>query len=176
MRFFSLLVVGCGLVSAAVLPEDPEGLGRDLVLEESWALGQVTKLTGNVTDLLEDEEEAALQDRSLERRKCFSTGEKFGNEKVTAKQAASYVCWNKLAGTYRRGDVQLFCANLHNNKRVNFKLGLKGKDAPVTRYIGGKECLDGMLSEINSCSHGGETTYGRWYYRYVHTRMSSFRS
>ncbi|OAL49304.1 hypothetical protein IQ07DRAFT_681264 [Pyrenochaeta sp. DS3sAY3a] len=164
MRLFSLLVVGCGLVAAAaVLPEDPEGLGRDLALEETWALGQVIKLT-NVTDVPEDEEDI-LQDRSLEKRKCFSTGEKFGNEKITAKQAASYVCWNKLAGTYRRGDVQLFCADLHNNKRVNFKLGLKGPNAPASRYIGGKECLDGMLSEINSCSHGGETTYGRWYYR-----------
>lgn len=168
MRFLFLLAVGCGLVSAAVLPEDPEGLGRDLALEEAWSHAQVVEFTGNVTALIE--EEAALEDRSLEKRKCFSTGEKFGSEKVAAKQAASYACYNKFQGTYRRGKVWSLCANLRNNKRVNFKLGLVGPNAPQERYLGGRECLDGMLSEINSCSRGGETTYGRWYYRYVHER------
>ncbi|KAF2790252.1 hypothetical protein K505DRAFT_282953 [Melanomma pulvis-pyrius CBS 109.77] len=163
MRFLSLLAVGCGLVSAAVLSKDPEGLGRDLALEEAWSLAQVKEFTGNVTALLE--EEAALQDRSLEKRKCFATGEKFGNERDTARRAAEFVCYNKLASSFSRGTVRSICINLHYNKRVNFKLGLTGPNAPARRTIGGAECRDGMFSEIDSCSKGGETTYGRWYYR-----------
>ncbi|KAF1969410.1 hypothetical protein BU23DRAFT_601608 [Bimuria novae-zelandiae CBS 107.79] len=176
MRFLSLLAVGCGLVFAAVLPEDPAGLDRDLALEEAWtpaleeawSLAQVTEFTGNVTALLEEEvalQEATLQDRSLEKRKCFKTGAKWGHPKQLYGKAAVFACYNKLSGTYKRGQVYRVCGPVSNSMSVEFKLGLTGKNAPKTRYISGGECLSGMSSEINSCSRGGQTTYGNWYYR-----------
>lgn len=179
MRFLSLLAVGCGLVFAAVLPEDPAGLDRDLALEEAWSLAQVTEFTGNVTALLEEEvalQEATLQDRSLEKRKCFKTGAEWGYPKQLYGKAAALACYNKLSGTYKRGQVYGVCGPISNSMSVQFKLGLTGKDAPQTRYISGGECLSGMSSEINSCSRGGQTTYGNWYYRYAHKKNPPFWS
>ncbi|KAH6869428.1 hypothetical protein B0T10DRAFT_296282 [Thelonectria olida] len=101
----------------------------------------------------------------LHKRKCFKTGQPYGNQQGEAQEFARTVCNNHFKGTWRKGDKVSRCYTLPDNKSVIFTVGLLGKNAGATRYLGSDECYDGLHKEVVNCSHGGETTYGNWYYR-----------
>lgn len=132
-----------GWASGVALPEAP----ASVIPETSSA---------NVPDLI---------DSNLQKRACFKSGEKYGDDRETALKRARAVCNDSLSGRYRRGTGYQTCRNISDNKHVMFTVRLSGPNAPTYRDLGADECYGGLSSEVSSCSRGGQTTYGRWYYR-----------
>ncbi|MBV5323575.1 hypothetical protein JZU51_02295 [bacterium] len=107
----------------------------------------------------------------FEKRKCFESGVKYGDEKGEAQQLAKVACRFIFQGTYKKRQYASKCYNLASRKKsVKFAVALSGPNAGATRYLGLDECYDGLHKEVVNCGRGGETTYGNWYYRYVRRR------
>ncbi|KAH8696989.1 hypothetical protein GQ44DRAFT_665948 [Phaeosphaeriaceae sp. PMI808] len=102
---------------------------------------------------------------TMEKRKCFSTGENFGGDRQAALNAAKQACEGPLKGKYQKRETAVKCYNIADKKHVIFTIGLSGPNAGSTRTLGSDECYNGLASEINSCGKGGDTTYGNWRYR-----------
>lgn len=146
---FLIFAATClGMASAAAMPEAP-----------------VSAITETSVATIPDSIDSI--DSNLEKRACFKSGATFGNDRGTALTRARSVCNGFLSRTYRRGTGFVMCQNLSDNKHVVFTVRLSGPNAPLSRDLGASECYGGLSSEINSCGRGGQTTYGRWYYRYV---------
>ncbi|CEJ94127.1 hypothetical protein VHEMI09678 [[Torrubiella] hemipterigena] len=104
----------------------------------------------------------------LQKRKCFATGQDYGDQYNEALHLADQVCSQVFAGEWIRGNKRSICYNTSGGHSVVFTLGLLGPNAGPTRTIGATECSNGMQKEVINCGKGGETTYGNWYYRSVH--------
>lgn len=133
-----------GLASAAAIPE-PE-----------TSPSTVTEIS--IADI------PASIESKLQKRACFQTGETWGSDRNLALDWVRITCRDNFQRTYQRGQGFRVCRNL-NGKHVVFSVGLFGPNAGATRYLSADECYGGLSSEVNSCSRGGETTYGNWYYR-----------
>jgi hypothetical protein len=105
------------------------------------------------------------QVNAVEKRACFESGASFGSQRSTALARARTACTGPLKGKYSKRETRVRCYNLGSNKHVKLTVGLTGPNAPSERTLSYADCLDGLTSEIISCSKGGDTTYGRWRYR-----------
>ncbi len=106
-------------------------------------------------------------DSHLEKRKCFKTGEKYGDHKGHAQAKVRELCKYSFKGYYKKGEKVTRCYGISSKKSVKYTVGLLGPNAGATRYLGEDECYDGLHKEVVNCNRGGETTYGNWYYRYL---------
>ncbi|KAK4120938.1 hypothetical protein N657DRAFT_648292 [Parathielavia appendiculata] len=102
---------------------------------------------------------------TLERRACFESGASFGSQENAALKAARTACNGPLKGTYQKRETRVKCYGIGGGKHVKLTVGLTGPNAPSKKTIGADECYNGLISEIVSCSKGGDTTYGNWRYR-----------
>jgi hypothetical protein len=103
----------------------------------------------------------------IEKRGCFQTGEKYGEQKDEALKAARSACSGPLRGTYNKRETRVKCYNIGNNKHVKLTVGLTGKNAPSSRNIGSDECYRGLEGRIEACPKGDDKEYGNWRYRQV---------
>ncbi|KAK2592571.1 hypothetical protein QQS21_009716 [Conoideocrella luteorostrata] len=104
-------------------------------------------------------------DSSLQKRACFKTGEKYGDQRDEAFARVREACRGYFVGTYPKGKLYTKCYNLSGNKHVKLSVGLFGHNAGKTRHLGEAECYDGLKKQVAHCDHGGEKTYGNWRYR-----------
>ena len=104
-------------------------------------------------------------DSVIEKRACFKTGEKYGDQRDQAFARVRDACNGYFKGTYTRGKDYTKCYNLSGNKSIKVTVGLRGPNAGKTRYLGPAECYDGLKKQIAHCDKGGEKTYGNWKYR-----------
>ncbi|KAI9170564.1 hypothetical protein HJFPF1_00032 [Paramyrothecium foliicola] len=104
----------------------------------------------------------AARDNTILKRGCYSGGENWGANLGYALSFATQACNDALQGDYNQGDQRSKCYNLDSNKKVDFRLS---KHSDGSRHIAPEECYDGMQKEINNCDHGGETSYGNWFYK-----------
>ncbi|KAH6679892.1 hypothetical protein F5X68DRAFT_192973 [Plectosphaerella plurivora] len=109
--------------------------------------------------------DVSLAEAPLEKRTCYSTGEKYGNYKGEAQELARTACRTYFRGEYKKGNTYNKCYNLPNGNSVNFSVGLLGQQAGSRRYLGEDECYSGLSKEVTGCDRGGKTTYGNWMYK-----------
>ncbi|KAL2206305.1 hypothetical protein CC79DRAFT_1398248 [Sarocladium strictum] len=107
-----------------------------------------------------------LIERAIEKRACFKSGAKFGPLRDAARRQAEKHCREYYEGTYERGNTYTRESEVWRVGTesyimcIEFKVGLKGKNAPKKKYLGYTECVSGLRNEIVSCDRGGQTTYG----------------
>lgn len=101
---------------------------------------------------------------SLNRRGCFSGGDKWGANTALALSRASQACNEAFVGTdnemwAEKGSQFFQCYNLDSNYKADFTLRQQ-KDG--NQRLDSAGCYDGFQKEINGCEHGGETAYDVW--------------
>lgn len=113
-------------------------------------------------------------DHDLDKRRCFSTGEKFGGKYTYAKARAQEACSTTFVSPsiWEKNEERFACANLDDGKMVDFAISLTGDNAGETRELGYEECIDGLMKQVG-CSKGGQKEYGNWKYRYVLDSLDS---
>jgi hypothetical protein len=96
---------------------------------------------------------------------CFSTGTTWGSSANRAQATSDLdgVC-NELQGNYGASVVKSRCRNGQEGIRFNFAVKhISGG----TRFLGVRECIDGLNKEITGCDKGGRTGYDNWEYTLV---------
>ncbi|KAI8624189.1 hypothetical protein F5Y19DRAFT_480830 [Xylariaceae sp. FL1651] len=95
--------------------------------------------------------------------KCYSGGEAWG---PGAQNAAKTACEKNLSGNYQAQGTtsgeKSVCIDVDGKKNEFHIWHIKKGD----RTLGVPECEDGLLKEVTGCSHGGESSYTNWKYKY----------
>jgi hypothetical protein len=96
---------------------------------------------------------------------CFRTGTTWGSSANRAQATSDLngVC-NELQGNYGASVINSRCRNGQEGIRFNFAVKhISGG----TRFLGVRECIDGLNKEITNCNKGGRTSYDNWEYALV---------
>ena len=94
---------------------------------------------------------------TLEKRGCFSGGNFWDVNLDKALGLAKRACQNGIAGSWPEGPKQRSrCYKLDDATKVNFHVK---KIVDGAQSLSLDDCVDKLHHEINTCEHGGSTSY-----------------
>ncbi|KAL2075425.1 hypothetical protein VTL71DRAFT_368 [Oculimacula yallundae] len=96
---------------------------------------------------------------------CYTSGEGFDtdNNRGHARRAAIDLCQGQvLSGYFNQGQSKTRCADMDNNKKVDFQVVWLGKGGLTLKP---SDCEWRLHNEINGCNLGGESIIADWFFR-----------
>jgi len=103
--------------------------------------------------------DAATADATIQKRGCFTSGEKWGGDHSNAENKAITLCNSLKDSTFSANRNYHKCYNLSSLKKVDFTIKNRNNSSRKLTYA---ECILGTTREINGCSQGGATDYTNW--------------
>jgi hypothetical protein len=97
---------------------------------------------------------------------CYKKGDSWDSKLDAANKAIDEFCGNgALSGGFGQGQTKYSCRQLEDgNKKAQFWVAYNGGGSGS---LSADECKFRLKNEAGACQHGGESTIGSWYYRYV---------
>jgi hypothetical protein len=110
--------------------------------------------------------------------RCFSWGWSFP-DKAESREWVNHACRGNggmFTGNFAPGQKKSMCPQTKYSGGMKVKFEVQNLNNNQGFDLGNDDCYNRLVSEINSCNWGGESTVSGWYFRWDSLLWCSIRS